>query len=239
MRKSRRSQVALIFAITFSLAVTTPSFANESSKVKTQKISKSEKVERSTKSARCASTSAVGHAPVDVPIPDRVMTARQLQRLIKQIVFETNCGEIVIQPTYQARVALTAMSALIRGGFYDQSLCHRLTTEGIFVLQCGDPTATGRGGPNFTYGVENLPSALEGNYPEGVVAIANSGTPNSNGSQFFIVYEDTTLPPNYSIVGRVTKGLDIVKMVARAGVKDGSTDGTPKQTIAIEKASIR
>jgi peptidyl-prolyl cis-trans isomerase B (cyclophilin B) len=213
--------------------------SNSNSKTSVQKANQVNKASKSAKSARCESTSALGHAPIDVPIPDRVMTARQVARAMKQIVLETNCGEIVIQPNYRARVALTAMNALIRGGFYDMSLCHRLTTEGIFVLQCGDPTATGRGGPNFTYGVENLPSASENNYPEGVVAIANSGTPNSNGSQFFIVYEDTTLPPNYTIFGRVKKGLDIVKMVARAGVKDGSGDGTPKQTIAIERASIR
>ncbi|MGA0866624.1 MAG: peptidylprolyl isomerase [Candidatus Nanopelagicaceae bacterium] len=209
------------------------------SKVKVEKANEVNKSSKSAKNVKCESTTAIGHAPVDVPIPDRVMTARQVARAMKQIILETNCGEIVIQPNYRARVALTAMNALIRGGFYDMSLCHRLTTEGIYVLQCGDPTATGRGGPNFTYGVENLPTASEDNYPEGVVAIANSGTANSNGSQFFIVYEDTTLPPNYTIFGRVIKGLDIVKMIARAGVKDGSGDGTPKQTIAIERAFIR
>ena len=212
---------------------------HRASKVKIEKANQSNKASKSSKNIKCGSTTAIGHAPVDVPIPDRVMTPRQINKMMKQIVLETNCGEIVIQPNYRARVALTAMNALIRGGFYDMSLCHRLTTEGIYVLQCGDPTATGRGGPNFTYGVENLPTASEDNYPEGVVAIANSGTANSNGSQFFIVYEDTTLPPNYTIFGRVIRGLDIVKMIARAGVKDGSGDGTPKQTIAIERAFIR
>jgi peptidyl-prolyl cis-trans isomerase B (cyclophilin B) len=158
---------------------------------------------------------------------------------MKQIVLDTNCGDIVIQPNYRARIALTAMNALIRGGFYDMSLCHRLTTEKLFVLQCGDPTATGKGGPNFTYGVENLPELVESNYPEGTVAIANSGTPNSNGSQFFIVYQDTTLPPNYTIFGRVIRGIDIVKMIAREGTKSGTGDGAPKQVIAIERAWIR
>ena len=239
MRKRERLSIATIFAISLSLMVSPPVLANESSKVKTQKISKSEKVERSTKSARCTATSAISHAPVDVPIPDRVMTARQIQRVMKQIVLETNCGEIVIQPNYQARVALTALNALIRGGFYDQTLCHRLTTENVYILQCGDPTATGKGGPNFTYGVENLPADVEDNYPEGIVGIANANLPDTNGSQFFIAYEDSTFPPNYTIVGRVIKGLDIVKMVARAGTKDGSTNGMPRQTIAIERASIR
>lgn len=237
----KRVGFALIFVLTFSLSSNVSASANQAvnNKAKVEKVNQVTKTPKAAKSGKCGSTTAVGHAPNDVPIPDRVMTARQITRTMKQIVLETNCGEIVIQPNVRARVALTAMNALIRGGFYEMSLCHRLTTEGIFVLQCGDPTATGRGGPNFTYGVENLPAAIENNYPEGVVAIANSGTANSNGSQFFIVYQDTTLPPNYTIFGRVTKGLDIVKMVARTGVKDGSGDGMPKQTIAIERASIR
>lgn len=236
---AKRISFALVFALSLSLFSFTPSRADEEPRAKLQKVSKNERSERVTKGPRCEQTSAIGHAPVEVPIPERVMTARQLQRVIKQIVLETNCGEIVIQPMYQARVALTALHALIRGGFYDQSLCHRLTTDRVYILQCGDPTATGRGGPNFTYGLENLPPALEGNYPEGVVGIANTGTPDSNGSQFFIAYEDSTFPPNYTIVGRVIKGLDIVKFVARSGTKDGSGNGMPKQTIAIEKASIR
>lgn len=249
---SKRVRTILVLSLSLSLlsapSLLASSFANDRAnekanvqKTNVQKVNtqKSSKAEKSAKNGKCASTTAIGHAPVDVAVPEKVMTARQISRLMKQIVLETNCGEIVIQPNYRARVALTAMNALIRGGFYEMSLCHRLTTEGIFVLQCGDPTATGRGGPNFTYGVENLPAAVEDNYPAGVVAVANSGTANSNGSQFFIVYEDTTLPPNYTIFGRVIRGLEIVKMVAKAGTKDGSGDGTPKQTIAIERALTR
>jgi peptidyl-prolyl cis-trans isomerase B (cyclophilin B) len=238
--KKRISFALLLLLVLSSFSASSASAnTNSNNGTKVEKANQVTKVTKTSKNGKCDSTTAVGHPPIDVPIPDRVMTARQIAKAMKQIVFETNCGEIVIQPNNRARVALTAMHALIRGGFYDMSLCHRLTTEGIYVLQCGDPTATGRGGPNFTYGVENLPTASEGNYPAGTVAIANSGTANSNGSQFFIVYEDTTLPPNYTIFGRVTKGLEIVKMVAKAGVKDGSGDGTPKQTIAIERALIR
>jgi peptidyl-prolyl cis-trans isomerase B (cyclophilin B) len=69
--------------------------------------------------------------------------------------------------------------------------------------------------------------------------MANSGRPPANGSQFFIVYEDTTLAPSYSIWGRVIKGMDIVKAIAKAGTKDGSNNGMPKQTIAIERALVR
>ncbi|MGA1670027.1 MAG: hypothetical protein ACO39F_03985, partial [Candidatus Nanopelagicaceae bacterium] len=94
------------------------------SKVKVEKANEVNKSSKSAKNVKCESTTAIGHAPVDVPIPDRVMTARQVARAMKQIILETNCGEIVIQPNYRARVALTAMNALIRGGFYDMSLCH-------------------------------------------------------------------------------------------------------------------
>ncbi|MBM3719123.1 MAG: peptidylprolyl isomerase [Actinobacteria bacterium] len=172
--------------------------------------------------------------------PDRVLASRTLKRTMRTIVFDTNCGEIVIEPFHDdAPMALTAIRALIRGGYYDETLCHRLTTEGLFVLQCGDPTASGYGGPNFTFGLENLPENKVANYPAGIVAMANSGRPPVNGSQFFFVYEDTTLAPSYTIWGRVTKGFDIIKMIAKAGTKDGSNNGMPKQTIAIERALIR
>ena len=94
------------------------------------------------------------------------------------------------------------------------------------------------GGPNFKYRDENLPLLTLENYPAGVVAMANSG-PNTNRSQFFIVYEDTSMNPRYTIWGKVIKGLDIVKAIAKAGVTDGTTDGMPKQTIAIEKVRVR
>ena len=157
----------------------------------------------------------------------------------RTFTFTTNCGNIVIKADGKsAPITVTALSALAAGGFFDQTLCHRLTTENIYVLQCGDPTATGSGGPNFTYRDENLPTPSENNYPAGVVAMANSGQ-NTNGSQFFIVYADTSLPPSYTIWGKVTKGLEIVQMVAKSGVMDGKKDGSPKQKIGIEKVKVR
>lgn len=240
-------RIASIAAIITLALPTTSAFANtannsnsgtSSNKSIQAKQVKSTKV--NTKAVKCQSTAAIAHAPIDVPIPKKVMTPRQLKKMMKQLVIDTNCGEIVIEPFIdQARVTLTAVTALAKGGFYDKSLCHRLTTNGIYVLQCGDPTATGGGGPNFTFGVENLPGNVANNYPEGVVGMANSGRPDSNGSQFFIVYKDSTLPPNYTIWGRVISGLDIVKEVAKSGVKDGSSDGQPKQVIAIERVFTR
>jgi len=157
----------------------------------------------------------------------------------RTFTFMTNCGDIVIQANAKrAPITVTALAALVNGGFYNKSLCHRLTTNEIYVLQCGDPTGTGMGGPNFSYRDENLPQAVQANYPAGTVAMANSGA-NTNGSQFFIVYENTSMNPNYTIWGRVTKGLEIVRAIAKVGVADGSTDGTPKQTIAIERVRVR
>ena len=142
----------------------------------------------------------------------------------------------------KAPVALTAISALALAGYYDKSLCHRLTTSGIYVLQCGDPTASGTGGPMFTFGNENLPKEVKNNYPVGTVAMANGGPTNlnSNGSQFFFVYADSTLiPAVYPIWGRIKSGLDIVKAIGKLGTKDGSEDNQPKQVIAIEKIIIK
>ena len=110
-----------------------------------------------------------------------------------------------------------------------------MVTEGIKVLQCGDPTATGTGGPGFTIPDENLPAEGGVNYPAGTVAMANAG-PGTSGSQFFLVYEDTTLPPNYTIWGEVSSGLDVVAKIAEAGVAGGGTDGTPAAPIGIETA---
>ena len=121
-----------------------------------------------------------------------------------------------------------------RNQWYDNSSCHRLTTEGIFVLQCGDPTLTGTGGPGYSVPDENLPAADGVNYPAGTVAMANSG-PNTNGSQFFLVYEDTTLPPNYTIFGTIVEGLDIIQAIAASGVEGGGVDGTPAQPVGFAK----
>jgi peptidyl-prolyl cis-trans isomerase B (cyclophilin B) len=100
------------------------------------------------------------------------------------------------------------------------------------VLQCGDPTGSGSGGPGYSFGpVENAPK--NGVYPAGTVAMARAQSTNSNGSQFFIVYKDSTLPaPGYTIMGQVVSGLDVVQKVAAGGVEGGS-DGAPKRPISI------
>jgi len=171
---------------------------------------------------KCDTTKATGHTPKDVA------PAQKLPRkLARTFTFDTNCGEIVVTTVgAKAPITITQLATLARGGYFNNTLCHRLTTQGLYVLQCGDPTATGTGGPSFTYGDENLPAATLNNYPAGTVAMANSG-PGTNGSQFFLVFADTTLGANYTIWGTITQGLDIVTAIAKAGVKGGGADGTP------------
>jgi peptidyl-prolyl cis-trans isomerase B (cyclophilin B) len=181
----------------------------------------------------CTEATAVGHEPVQVATPTKVLT-----EFPKEFTLITNCGNIVITTVGEkAPFAMTSIAALAKGGFYDDSLCHRLTTQGLFVLQCGDPTATGSGGPQFTFPDENFPENIENNYPEGSVAMANSG-PNTNGSQFFLVYANTTLAPSYTIWGTITSGLDIVKAIAKAGAVDGAPDGKPAKSLEIQKVLV-
>ena len=150
----------------------------------------------------------------------------------------TNLGEIVIE-TFPDKAPLTvnALASLAQDNYFNNTICHRLTTEGIFVLQCGDPTGTGAGGPDFNIPDENLPQPIENNYPAGTVAMANAG-PGTSGSQFFLVYQDTTLGPNYSIWGKITKGLQIVQSVASQGVNGGGSDGAPAQSVTIESVAV-
>ena len=181
----------------------------------------------------CTETKATGHEPINVATPVKVLTT-----FPKQFTLVTNCGDIVITTVGEkAPFTMTSIAALAEGGFYNDSLCHRLTTQGLFVLQCGDPTATGSGGPQFTFPDENLPQNTDNNYPEGTVAMANSG-PNTNGSQFFLVYANTTLAPSYTIWGTITSGLDIVKAIAKAGAAGGAPDGKPAKSIAIQKVLV-
>ncbi len=153
------------------------------------------------------------------------------------LTLDTNCGQIVIALDANAQQTVASEAFLASSGFYDNTLCHRLTTEGIFVLQCGDPAGNGSGGPGYSVPDENVPADGAGNYPAGTIAMANAG-PGTSGSQFFIVYADTTLPAGYSIWGNVVSGLDIVQEVASAGVQGGLTDGTPTQPVFINSATV-
>jgi peptidyl-prolyl cis-trans isomerase B (cyclophilin B) len=154
----------------------------------------------------------------------------------------TSCGDIRIDLDGSAAPQTVAsFISLARGGYWNDSPCHRLTTpaSGISVLQCGDPTGTGGGSPGYGFGIENAPPS--GEYPRGTLAMARSEDPNSNGGQFFIVYKLTRLPTaggGYSIFGKVTQGLQIVDAIAAHGVHGNGADGAPAQPISILSVEV-
>lgn len=184
---------------------------------------------------KCKKIKSVAQSPKKVNPPTAL-----LKRGPRNVMLQTNCGNINIRVFYrQAPVTLTVLSTLMNAGYFNRTSCHRLTTDRMFVVQCGDPTGTGMGDPGFRYKDENLPQGGTDNYPRGTVAMANSGSPGTNGSQFFLVYRDTTLGPNYTIWGEITSGIEILEHVAKAGVKGGGDDGVPLRALIIERVIIR
>ena len=154
---------------------------------------------------------------------------------------KTTCGDLTFElDGAKAPQTVASFVNLAKTGYWAPSPCHRVTTEGIYVLQCGDPTGTGQGGPGYTFGIENAPK--DGKYPTGVLAMARTQDPNSNGGQFFITYKETQLPTDgggYTIFGKVTKGLDIVeKIAANKALPPSPTDGTPVSPISILSVSV-
>lgn len=153
----------------------------------------------------------------------------------------TSAGDLVLElDGASAPQAVASFVSLAGEGFFTGTTCHRLTTSGIFVLQCGDPTGTGTGGPDYRFGpIENAPA--DGVYPAGTLAMARVGNDAySNGSQFFLVYEDSTIPADaaggYTVFGRVVEGMDVLEAVAEAGVVDGTEQ--PVTPVTIEGVEV-
>jgi peptidyl-prolyl cis-trans isomerase B (cyclophilin B) len=142
--------------------------------------------------------------------------------------FVTTQGTITVRMlTDKAPCTTFSFRFLASRGYFDQTHCHRLTVQFIYVLQCGDPTGTGSGGPGYSFNDENLAGAT---YPAGTVAMANAG-PNTNGSQFFFVWKNTTLKPFYTPFGTVIQGMDVLQKIAAAGddQQNGPGDGYPNR----------
>ena len=144
----------------------------------------------------------------------------------------------------KAPQAVASFISLSTSGFYNNLNCHRLTNGGFSVLQCGDPAGDGSGGPGYNYGpIENAPE--DDVYPAGTIAMARvGGDAESQGSQFFIVYEDTTIPSDeaggYTVIGKVTSGLNtLISDLVSLGTVDGSSDGAPATSIVIESVSVQ
>ncbi|WP_406108174.1 peptidylprolyl isomerase [Streptomyces sp. NBC_01003] len=157
----------------------------------------------------------------------------------------TTCGDIGLDlKAKEAPHTVNSFDFLAGKGFFDHTKCHRLTTEGIYVLQCGDPKGTGSGGPGYTIPDENLKDkSLKANvYPAGTVAMANTGQKHTGGSQFFLVYQDSQLPPSYTPFGTISdSGMKVLKKIAAAGAQpaDPTTQNTaPNATVVINKATV-
>jgi peptidyl-prolyl cis-trans isomerase B (cyclophilin B) len=169
----------------------------------------------------------------------------------RTLTIDTNLGPITAKLNL-ADVPCTAASFahLTSKNFFDNTKCHRLVTEGLQVLQCGDPSATGEGyretdgtgGPSYRFAEENLPTDKIPPYPDGIIAMANSGAPSTTGSQFFIVYGDSQLDAAYTVLGTVTEGMEIVKEVGAAGHDDAFAQqaggGHPKKEVVIKTMTM-
>ncbi|MDE0778344.1 MAG: peptidylprolyl isomerase [Nocardioides sp.] len=153
-----------------------------------------------------------------------------------EATLSTNVGDIDL--TLDAAAApctVNSFTSLASQAYFDDTTCHRLTTSGIFVLQCGDPDGTGAGGPGYSF-ADELSGAET--YPAGTLAMANAG-PNTNGSQFFLVYEDSQLPAAYTVFGEVSAdGLEVLRSIAEKGTADGGGDGAPAEPVDIDFAEI-
>jgi len=172
-----------------------------------------------------------------------------------QATINTNLGPITVNLLNdKATCTVNSFVHLAQAGFFNNTQCHRLLTSGIYVLQCGDAYATsttklncnisstvGSGTPGYEYASENLTNAK---YPAGTVAMANGGTATSNGSQFFIVYKDSSsgLGPSYTPFATVSSGLDIVQNVAKDGYSctyPQAGGGVPKKKVIIDSVTIK
>jgi peptidyl-prolyl cis-trans isomerase B (cyclophilin B) len=189
------------------------------------------------------SASATGPAPslpagvkeVGKPDPNVPRTGKEVMTIT------TGQGVIKIEMDL-TKVPCTAGSFayLASKKFFDNTKCHRLVPS-IGALQCGDPTGDGTGGPTYRFKDENLPTNHRPAYPVGVVAMANAGA-DTNGSQFFFVYKDSDLQPQYTVVGKITEGLDVIQKIGEAG-DDGAFEpnpggGHPKVDVVIKSLTV-
>lgn len=161
------------------------------------------------------------------------------------MAIDTNLGLIEVEVnTAAAPCTARSMTYLASKQFFDNSKCHRMIASATAgqefnILQCGDPSGTGRGGPTYKMAEENLPNRTNDleNYPTGTIAMAKTQAPGSTGSQFFIVFGPTRLSGEYTVLGKITKGLEIAQKVGEAGAHeaDPETGATPPKTEVIIK----
>ena len=157
----------------------------------------------------------------------------------------TNQGNLgLMLDNAKSPCTVNSFASLANSGYFNETPCHRLTTsEGLSVLQCGDPTGEGTGGPGYQFGNEYPTDQFQPDdpklqepvrYPRGTLAMANAG-PGTNGSQFFLVYKDSELPPNYTVFGTIDEtGLATLDKIAAGGVAGGGQDGKPALDVQVK-----
>ncbi len=195
--------------------------------------------------AEIASTPSTTSTPIDIstpiptptptPIAATTTTIINNKNLMNTITIETNKGNIVFE-TYNADApkAVENFITLANKGYYNGVIFHRVIKG--FMIQGGDPTGTGRGGPGYSFEDELNPAtdSYKAGYKRGVVAMANAG-PNTNGSQFFIMHADYALPNNYTIFGKVISGMEVVDAIANTPVAPGDR---PVSDVVMKKVSV-
>ena len=182
----------------------------------------------------CAyNVSGTAARPVDPPPTDKVATTGTVA-----VTLRLTQGPVTLTlDRSHAPCTVNSFLSLLNQDFYTDTVCHRLTTSGIFVLQCGDPSATGTGGPGYSYADEVYATDT---YPAGTVAMANAG-PNTNGSQFFLVYQDSDLPAKYTVFGHLDpESLKVITGIAANGSDNSRAqgDGRPNEEVRIQSYSM-
>ncbi|MEV0264194.1 peptidylprolyl isomerase [Streptomyces sp. NPDC050617] len=245
-RKARRRNVVIASGLAVVLAAGVAAYASTS----LTDDSSSDKSDNAEKAAATGSPSAAADPCTAKPAPGSPATATWKKEPDMSIdasasytmKLDTTCGSIGLKlDAKDAPHTVNSFKFLADKGFFDHTKCHRLTTSGIYVLQCGDPKGTGSGGPGYTLPDENLKSpSLKGNvYPAGTVAMANTGKAHTGGSQFFLVYQNSQLPPQYTPFGTIdADGMKVLKKIAAAGESSGQGDGAPNASVVIDKATV-
>jgi peptidyl-prolyl cis-trans isomerase B (cyclophilin B) len=248
-RRRRRIAIALVIAVVVvgggvgTAIVLTPNAKTTPAASSSASASASASASPSSTAEKIGYTKS-GTAAKDVGVPtyDATAAAKPYTATI-----HTNRGDIVFTAlTTKAPYTTFSFEYLAGKKYFDSTKCHRLVNTGIFVLQCGDPSGTGSGGPGYAFQDENLnyfgaaTSTGTVTYKAGTVAMANSGA-RTNGSQFFLVYKDSPLAPSYTPFGTITKGLDVLQAIAAQG--NGTTDATtgntpPKNPVNITSVTV-
>ncbi len=230
--------VATAAAVTLLSGCSTDPTAATPSTTSTPASSAASKGSAATAGLKCTTAPAARDSTPTLKLPDKSTVAGKT--FVATI--QTTCGTVTAKLFADKAPQTVASFIALAKSYYTGTPCPRLVTSGIFVLQCGDPSGTGSGSPGYSFGMENAPT--DGKYSSGTLAMARSHDPNSNGGQFFIVYQDTEIPDptGYSIFGKVSSssGLGILRAVAGKG-DDGTNQaggGAPVQPIGIQKITV-